>query len=108
MGVRDLCVAVAEVLLYAVITTSVWGAVLLSLLGLAAVATWRRLRPTGSHRDGRTRTPARTAVRAGVRTLADTGPDPAATTALTCADTSPDVSTDTCPGLSGHDEEGER
>ncbi|WP_406501527.1 hypothetical protein OHA04_27315 [Streptomyces sp. NBC_01590] len=107
MGVRDLYVAVADAVIYAVITTSVWAAVLLVLPGFVAVAAWQ-LRPTGRHRDGRTRTPARTRVRASVRTLADTGPEPAATTALTCADTSPDVSADTCPDLSGHDEEGER
>ncbi|MGY5033263.1 hypothetical protein ACWC9U_20690 [Streptomyces sp. 900116325] len=102
MSARDPFLVVADMVITAVITAHVWGP---WFLGLAVVATWWRLRPTGRHRDGRTRW---TTVRAAVRIPAGTGPDPAANTALTCVDTCPDVSTDTCPALPGHDDEGER
>ncbi|WP_371799116.1 hypothetical protein OG963_14945 [Streptomyces sp. NBC_01707] len=94
MSAPDPFLVVADMVITAVITAHAWGP---WFLGLAVVATWWRLRPTGRHRDGRTR-----------RTTADTGPDPAANTALTCTDTCPGVSTDTCPALPGHDDEGER
>ncbi|WP_433916899.1 hypothetical protein [Streptomyces sp. NBC_01744] len=102
MNAPDPFLVVANVVITAVVTAHVWGP---GFLGLAVAVTWWRLRPTGRHRDGRTR---RTTVRTAVRTPADTGPDPAANTALTCADMCPDVSTDTCPAVSGRDEEGER
>ncbi|WP_327123738.1 hypothetical protein [Streptomyces sp. NBC_01727] len=98
MSAPDPFLVVADMVITALITAHEWGP---WFLGLAVVATWWRLRPTGRHRDGRTR-------RTTVRTTADTGPDPSANTALTCADTCPDVSTDTCPAVSGRDDEGER
>ncbi|WP_327421875.1 hypothetical protein OG763_15165 [Streptomyces sp. NBC_01230] len=73
MNAPDPFLVVADVAITAVITAHRWGP---WFLGLVVVVTWWRLRPTGHHRDGRTR---RTTVRTAVRTPADTGPDPAAT-----------------------------
>ncbi|MBT2492329.1 hypothetical protein J7E96_28235 [Streptomyces sp. ISL-96] len=105
MDALDLLVLV-DVFIAVASTGHVWGP---ALLGLAVVAAWWRLRPTGRLRGGgdSLRTTVRTSVRAVVRRLADTGPDPAASDALSCADTCPDTSADTCPAVPGHDEEGE-
>ncbi|WP_138907872.1 hypothetical protein [Streptomyces chryseus] len=106
MGALD-PLAVLDVVITVVSTVPVWGPVLAVLVG---VAVWWRLRPTGRHRGGQPslRTTVRTSVREVVRHLADTGPEPAGADPLTYADTGPDVSFESCPAVSGHDEEGER
>ncbi|MEW2068459.1 hypothetical protein [Streptomyces sp. NPDC007346] len=104
--VVDVCVAVADAVLLAVVTGHIWGPVLLALLATVAVALVWRYRPSGRHRTSRT--PAWTSARTSVRPGVDTSVDPAGAPALTCADTCPDVSADTCPDLPGHDERGAR